>query len=317
VRAKRWVCVKPNPPGVWQRNCTDDDMALDGKQLSKPAKKLRKLVGKLSRQPAPKTVHDLRTNSRRFEAAFHALDLGDQGVPKSVLKGLRRCRKRAGKVRDMDVLTEYASKVHAEGEEECRVRLLEHLGAQRKKYANRLYAEVRRLRSSLRKELKRTPPILDKLARVNGDDPGENVFGPKAAGTAVTLAVQLGAPPRLNRGNLHPYRLKVKELRSVLQMAAGKDPQFVSDLGKVKDAIGEWHDWQELVSIAEQELDHGNQCGLPAELKRIAGRKYDRALALAQGLRTHYLRPQKDLSPGPSSGVPREPVWEAIAMLAA
>jgi CHAD domain-containing protein len=236
------------------------------------------------------------------------------------MKDLRRCRKRAGRVRDMDVLTEYASTVHLKGEEDCSVRLLEHLGIQRRKYAKKLYTDVRRLRSPLRKDLKRTAAILSGLVQTNGEDPSVRPVAPKAAGSAVTLAVQLAAPRRLDKRNLHPYRLKVKELRNVLHMAAGDSPQFVNDLVRVKDAIGEWHDWEELASIATAELNHGSRCGLVAELKRIAGLKYEHALALSQALRSNYLRsshPHKNRSSAVSPGVPREPVWDAIAMLAA
>ena len=292
-------------------------MALDRQQLVKPVKKLRKLVNNLDAEPTPDKVHDLRTNTRRFEAEFGALALDAQGVRKSILKNLRRCRKEAGKVRDLDVLTSYAATIHLKGEEECSVRLLEHLGAQRRKYAKRLYAEVRRRRSVVRRDLKSMPPLLTRLTRPNVDDSSPDV-GPSAAATAVTLALQLGSPRRLNRGNLHPYRLKVKELRNILRMASGPDSRFVDDLGKVKDAIGEWHDWEELVSIGQKTLDHGNQCELVAELKRISGRKYEDALALARVLRRDYLRnsPQKGRASALPSAVPREPVWEAIAMLA-
>src|SRR5207253_6998095 len=98
-------------------------------------------------------------------------------------------------------------------------------------------------------------------------------------------------PERLGRETLHPYRLKVKELRNVLQMAGGtSNLKFVDELGKVKDAIGEWHDWEELVSIAQKTLDHRPRCGLQTELKRIAKQKYEQALALSQKFRKTYLR---------------------------
>ena len=126
-------------------------MAINQTRLVKPVKKLRKLLGKLDCDPAPEQVHDLRTNTRRFEAAFKALALDDAGIPKSVLKELGRLRKRAGKVRDMDVLTEFAAAVRPKGEEECHVRLLEHLGAQRQKQAGKLHAELKRLRPGVRK----------------------------------------------------------------------------------------------------------------------------------------------------------------------
>ena len=290
-------------------------MALDRKQLLKPVKKLRKLVSKLDGEPAPEKVHDLRTNTRRFEAAFEALSLDTLGARKSILKNLRRCRKRAGKVRDLDVLTSYAATVRLKGEEECSVRLLEHLGAQRRKYAKKLYAEVRRRRSVVRNDLKSMPPLLNKLTRPTPDGSGPGAAGSSAAANAVALAVRLAEPRRLNRGNLHPYRLKVKQLQNILRMTPSHTSRFVDDLGRVKDAIGAWHDWEELVSIGQMTLNHGRQCELVAELKRIAGRKYEDALALACVLRKDYLRSSLQKNHPSTRAIPLEPVWQAIAML--
>jgi CHAD domain-containing protein len=234
-----------------------------------------------------------------------------------MLKNLGRFRKRAGKVRDMDVLTNYASMVHVHGEEECAVQLLERIGAARRKQANKLRAEVQKAGPAVRGDLKRTPAVLAKRIPRNGraqrESPAVN-----AAANALKLAVELADPQRLSRDNLHPYRLKVKELRNVLQMAAGDFPKFVDELGQVKDAIGEWHDREELVSLAEKTLEHGNGCGLLVELKRIASRKYERALVLTEAFRTKYLlhtRPLQKRTAAVSPRVPAKPVWEAIAML--
>jgi CHAD domain-containing protein len=121
-------------------------MALDCARLVKPAKKLLKLLRKIDRDPSPEQVHGLRTNVRRFEASFRALALDEEGLDNSIVKQLNRLRKRAGKVRDMDVLTGFATKVHLQGEDECHVRLLEHLGSRRKKYAVKLHDEAKHLR---------------------------------------------------------------------------------------------------------------------------------------------------------------------------
>jgi CHAD domain-containing protein len=111
---------------------------------------------------------------------------------------------------------------------------------------------------------------------------------------ALKLSFELATPLHLNRTNLHPYRLKVKELRNVLQMAERKnDDPFVDDLGEVKDAIGAWHDWEELVSIASDVLDHGPKCQLIREMKAIAETKYEQALKVAEKLRGKYLRVQR------------------------
>ena len=295
-------------------------MALDRKRLLKPVKKLRKLVNKIGRQPPPEKVHDLRTNTRQLEAILEVLSLDQQGMGRSMMKDLGRFRKRAGKVRDMDVFTRYASTVQLQGEDECAIQLLEHLGAQRRKYAKKLFVEVKRLGPQLQKNLKRTTVVLAQCIRQNGDALAGNAVAANAAATAVKLAVQLRTPQHLGRESLHSYRLKIKELRDVLQMAAGTAPKFVDDLGQVKNAIGEWHDWEELISAAQKALDHGSRCALLAELKRITRRKYDHALSLAQALRKRYLRTPRSANNGSSAAsheVPAEPVWEAIAILAA
>ncbi len=222
----------------------------------------------------------------------------------------------------MDILTVRASAVHSrgEGEQECLARLLEHLGAQRRKYAKRLYAEIRRRRPASRKGLKRTPTILTNRIKENNDRSKVSGVTAHATATAVRLATQLAEPQRLGKENLHPYRLRVKNLRNVLRMAARADSlKFVDDLGQLKDAIGEWHDWEELVSIAEKVLSHGNRCELLSKLKRSAKDKYENSLALAQKLRQTYFRNPSGPKQGASSApkIPSEPVWTAIALLAA
>jgi CHAD domain-containing protein len=303
-------------------------MALDRDRLLKPVKKLRKLIAGLDTNPLPETVHDLRTSTRRFEAAYKALSLDTQGIGKSMLKDLGRLRKRAGKVRDMDVLTGFASTVHPQGdkaqaEAECSVQLLEHLGAQRRKHAKKLVAEADRLGPSLRRDLKHASSVMDKLLPGKATKAGAqngSAAATDATAAAVKLAAGLWIPERLDRETLHPYRLKVKELRNVLQMAAGASRlKFVGDLGEVKDAIGEWHDWEELVAIARKVLDHRTGCGLQTELKHIAGQKYERALAVAKNLRKTYLRnapPSGKRGAAALPKIPSAPIWEATALLA-
>lgn len=137
-------------------------MALDRKRLLKPARKLRKLVNKIDSKPSPDEVHDFRTNTRRFEAIFEVLSLDPHSLSTSVVKKLARCRKRAGKVRDLDVLTGYASTVHLQGEDGCETELLEHMGGRRQRLAKKLHAEIRRRGPALRKDLKRTLAELKK-----------------------------------------------------------------------------------------------------------------------------------------------------------
>ena len=270
-------------------------MQLDVDRLQKPVRKVRKFIKKVPRRPTPDEVHDLRTNMRRVQASVEALSLDSKRKGQRLLKDLARLRKRAGKVRDMDVLTGFASNVHPKGEQGCVVQLLEHLGARREKYTKKLYTEVRQYGPALRKHLKRT------------------------AASALRLSTELETPSRLSRTNLHPYRLKVKKLRNVLQMAqrANDDP-FVESLGE-KDAIGEWHDWEELISIANDVLDHGPKCQLLRELKGNSWVKYKHALRLTENMRKKYLGISKrrtHRSSGRVDGL-AESVQAATAVIAA
>ncbi len=244
---------------------------------------------------------------------FEALALDSQGVGKSLLKDLRRYRKRAGKVRDMDVLTGYVSKLHLKGEEECLVRLLEHLGVQRQKYARKLNSEVSKHGAGVRAELKDVSAALVTLVRDNGQTPEKDVATTNATTTATKLASQLAEPRRLTKENLHSYRLKIKELQNVLQIATGRPPAFVRDLGKVKNAIGEWHDWLQLLLTTQEVLDHGPRCALLTRLKRIVQGKYEHALSLSETLRKKYVPSPADAGEGDSAPGPLACV--AIEML--
>jgi len=262
-------------------------MSLDKNRLLKSVSKLRKLLKK-RKSISPEEVHDVRTHTRRFEASIEALGLKSRGNEKRVVRDLAPLRKRSGKIRDMDVFTVCASTVHIEGEQDCAVRLLEHLGTKRYRRAKKMMRQIGKYRQVLRQRLKRSLAHIDRLL---SDTKNAKNFAPTdAMATALQLSSRLKTPARLGKGTLHSYRLKVKELRYVLQMAdAAEHQKFIDKLSEVKDAIGEWHDWDELSGIARESLNHGTGCKLLRELKAVRDSKYDRALLLANEMRNSYL----------------------------
>ena len=70
---------------------------------------------------------------------------------------------------------------------------------------------------------------------------------------------------------------------------AAEHQKFIDKLTKVKDAMGEWHDWHELSEVARELLNHGSECKLLRELKAVRDTKYCRALFLANEMRNTYL----------------------------
>jgi CHAD domain-containing protein len=293
-------------------------MSLDADPVRKPIRKVRKLLQNLPKQPTPDQVHDLRTNTRRIEAMLSALSLDSRANERQALKALAQVRKKAGIVRDMDVFTSFAAGIRPDGEEDCSVQLLEHLGAKRCKSAKTLHTVATKHGKIIRNRLKRTQAELEQqLCYTDGAECDPSDARAHAAASALRLRAQLSIPKRLTRNNLHPYRLQVKELRNVLRMAENaKNTEFVDALGKVKDAIGEWHDWEELLGIAKDVLNHGARCALIRELKQVSEQKYIHALREAENMRKKYL------------GLPRgktkaaiqhrsEPEWAATAAIAA
>lgn len=291
-------------------------MSLDFKQVQKPGRKLRKLLKKMPAQPSPEQIHDFRTNSRQMEATLQAFGLDSARKGRRVLKPLSRMRKRAGNIRDMDVLTSYAANLRPEdGERDCTVQLLEYLGAQRRKYAKKFHSASGQDGSKLRKRLKR---ILRQLAKRDSRAQKSGKPDSRVPASVIDRASDLASPARLNRSNLHSFRLKVKELRNVLKLAAAPDQKLMDALGQTKDVIGEWHDWGELVAIAEKVLDHGTRCRLIQQLKGITAEKYQKALTQAEQLRKRYVGLSSNKAPRSSRITsPPEPALAAAVKLAA
>ena len=266
-------------------------MPLDVDRIEKSVRRVTKFLAKAPRDPTPKTIHDLRTSARRLEAAVEAFGVGSKRREKRLLRDLGEVRKRAGKVRDMDVFTGHLLDLRqVENEKECVIELAEHLGVQRAKAAKKLRRTAKEVDPRLEAELKKGSKYFEKLlGRKQGNGPAAEESA-EAVSRALELASELRSPPNLDKRNLHPYRLKVKELRYVLQLSDDAQKQkFVNKLGEVKDAIGEWHDWEELIAIATDVLSHGSQCNLLRSLKATSDKKFERALALTNEMRRTYV----------------------------
>jgi CHAD domain-containing protein len=266
-------------------------MKFDIERLHKSARRVIKFVKRNSSRPGSKAVHDLRTSIRSLETAFSTLGLDAKKRSRRLLKDLRTIRKGAGKVRDMDVLTADVLSLQPNGEQDCTIQLLEHLGAERKKFATQLRRLVDHADARMRRRLKHDVQCVEGLLRDAQANPQRSDVPPKTLARTIQLAAELQEPVRFNSKNLHPYRLKVKELRDVLQLSNVKsDAAFLKELNSVKDAIGEWHDWEQLIAIAVSTLDHGASCGVIKQLKSTSSIHYRQAMVAARRLRSRSSR---------------------------
>jgi CHAD domain-containing protein len=283
-------------------------MGIDTDRIHKPVRKLRKFLKKSPKTPASHEIHDLRTNARRMETAVSALGHVTHKNERRLLRDLVKLKKSAGKVRNMDVLTSLILTVNIDGEQDCVVRLIETLGAKRTKQVKKLRAFIARKGTRLRGRLKRSGSKLENfLGKGRKTQPESTPDAPvEVMAKAIRLAEKLKDPTRLAKTNLHEYRLRVKELRDILQLADNADQQhIVKVLGEAKDAIGEWHDWVELIAIASEVLDHGTECKLLPKLRGISETKYLRALSLTNQMKHALIVSKASRKKGSGAGKPQ------------
>ena len=287
-------------------------MALDPRTIQKPFRKLRKLLKNFPDPPAPEDVHDVRTHTRRVEALLGILGC-DRKTASQLIKTLKPIRKAAGEVRDMDVLTDFSASLEPGDHGDCRLKLMEHLATRRIKAATKLCKKVdgnaKEARDLLKQSGKMANSGLDAANTSNGKAANKQKSRRKSAdsmASALQMQQELRDWPKLTEKNIHSFRLKVKQLRYLLEVAQNKDAKLVDVLGEVKDQIGLWHDWNELGTIAGEALDDDSKCPVTVQIRTRTERELEKALKSANALRMQYFgmqagngkkRPGKELHP--------------------
>ena|SRR5664280_598067 len=113
-------------------------MSFDGERLLKPLQSLIQSTKVPREDLDPERVHKLRTTTRRVEAILSAVEVAKPRARRQLLRSLKKVRRAAGVVRDMDVLTGKAADVSVAKERNCQVKLLQYLGAKRQVKADEL-----------------------------------------------------------------------------------------------------------------------------------------------------------------------------------
>lgn len=258
-------------------------------KVESPLRKLRKSLKRLPKDPSVEGVHSLRTRARKVEAVSSALMQGHKEQTRAMLKSLKPLRKAAGKVRDMDVLIADALTLSCDRQNESLVRLVEHLGRERAKNEGKLLDVVASQKKTAGRGLRRFTKTASKWLE------DQSALGAETEAAAAALWNELSRWPKFNRRNIHPFRIKVKELHYMLQLSADADRHLMSVLEKVKDRIGDWHDWQQLECIAGEVLDPRADRVLIEQIEETSERKLTLACDAASGLRRRYFERKKTL----------------------
>lgn len=254
-------------------------MRIEVDKAMKPVRRLRKLLKKSPAELPPDFVHELRTQTRKLEAAVHVLSHTRDPRAKRLLKRIKPIRKAAGDVRDMDVMIEkllWLGHEAEDGESEALLRLTEKMADARQKGASELRSILERKASFLREKLKRY------AGRMRKADPGRLA---DSAAVPQMLATQLQHWPRLKAENLHEFRIQAKELRYMLQLTPETDESTLDAFARVKDVAGEWHDWLQLREYAGKALNGNGNHPILHHLDAIEQQRLRAALAAANAAR--------------------------------
>ena len=273
-------------------------------------------ISRLSSGAGPEVVHQLRTTIRRIETVVGARPEPGRNE-KKLLKQLRRLRRRAGKVRDLDVQIEALRSLGLEGITRDRARVVSFLQQARAKQERKLQRSFQdEADSGLRKRLRRASDHLQQeLPKPAELQPAQ---GRLLSAALDKFAAAVKRRPTLTEENLHAFRIDCKRARYLAEMA-GEGPgvtEVIEQLKGIQDSIGAWHDWLTATATAKSVLSPAGQLPLLSALRTGTRAKYLEALRITAGAKRILLEMREakpELGKSPGSAVPetQEPASSA------
>jgi CHAD domain-containing protein len=264
----------------------------------KLSRQLSRLAGKLS----PENVHKFRTSSRRVEVLVSDLSERRSGNDKKLLKLLARLRKKAGRVRDLDVQSAALRSLKIPEQPVRKARLMRTLAEERSQREKRLIKSLdKKTVTEVRKRLKRAAASLEI---------------PKNADPLTLARQKLDALEEVDQGvitekTLHQFRIAGKRARYIAELAS-KDAEasrLIGLLNHMQDVIGDWHDWVQLAERAETLFGGVQESPLVAVLRNVTRAKFRQAVNTLAETRA-ALAAKKPASIAP---IGRHPSRQAVA----
>jgi CHAD domain-containing protein len=232
--------------------------------------KTERALLKLSAAQDAESVHAFRTTSRRLQTLLEEVIPLRRRKEKRLLKMLDRIRKRAGKVRDIDVQLTALRSLKVPQEPRRKTQLMQGLIELRAKHEKKLRKMLSKdLIREARKRIKRASKVKPEAA-----------YDPLTIARAMLAKVARPAGP-VTEDILHQYRTVVKRARYAVEFApkSAEAAQLSSQLKRLQDALGNWHDWLTLTQTAAKRIGEITQSSLVAALNNVTGGKFRHAVA--------------------------------------
>ncbi|MGB9106216.1 MAG: CHAD domain-containing protein [Terriglobales bacterium] len=241
----------------------------------------------------PERVHLIRTTARRLEALPETLGSGADGKERKLRKRLKRLRRKAGGVRDIDVQIAALRKLKIGREQERKARLMQALNEKRSQREQGLAkALADKNVQKVRKALQRWSAGISSTTKPEPAASAAVAREDDAVAAALRMFASLARQVRtLTPENLHAYRTRCKRIRYVAEMAGNvsEAKRIVNQLKRMQDAAGDWHDWQTLTQTAESLFSRALASGLVAALRNVTNAKFVQARGVCQEARRALL----------------------------
>jgi CHAD domain-containing protein len=239
--------------------------------------KLERDLIKLTSKPLVANVHRFRTGTRRLQILLGELSPKLDSRHKKLLKLLSRLRKRAGKVRDLDVQLAAMRSLKIPQEPRRKTQLVNHLIELRAQ-------QEKKLRKAADKDTVRE--IRKRLKRAARNFKPEAGRDPLTVAKEMLQALERGDAPA-TEALLHQYRILSKRARYAAEFAddTAEAQCFVADVKRIQDALGDWHDWLTLTQTAIEHLGAVHESSLVAELRNVTGAKFRHSVTVLSHLR--------------------------------
>jgi len=278
-------------------------MPVDAKLSRSVFQKLQRDVVKLGSKPQAENVHRFRTGTRRLQILLGELSPKLDRNERKLLKLLGQVRRRAGKVRDLDVQLSSLRRLKVAQEPRRKTQLVNRLIERRSRQEKKLSKAV---------DAGTIRQILKRLERARKNFNPETGRDPLTVARHMLNAIDHEQP--VNEALLHRYRILSKRSRYAAEFAghSAEAQRFTAQLKRIQDALGDWHDWFTLMQSASADLGDVRESALVAELHNVTGAKFRHAVALLAQMRAHLISKEAPAGPAPAR-VPVKTVRTASA----
>jgi CHAD domain-containing protein len=259
-------------------------MTLLEKRMRGLNRDLSAAFAKVLDKPKRKSVHKLRTTIRRIESLISYANPDIRKKEERSLEKMADLRKRAGKVRDLDVQANLIGTLGNGSAAKDRKTLTELLEKKRDRQAKRLESAIKKLDDA--KFFDRLNQIAEQAGELR--DGKNRPLAPleEAKTQLAQMASDLGSGQTMKPSRLHDARVSLKRIRYMAELAEDSAAQkdFTRKLKSVQDAIGDWHDWQELTAKAEKRFSERTHSALVHEARTVLSARHSDATSAVSKL---------------------------------